>query len=444
VGFGFGPIQAGLFLYEAFRSDSFDRLVVAEVVPDIVHAVREARGCFSVNIAHSDRIEMAEVGPVEIEDPGSESGRQCLVEAVAEAEEMATALPSVQFYVSPSPGSIHRLLAEGLRRKAATGSAGPASRTCGFAPGPPAIVYAAENHNQAAEILEATVLEEIPENERARVSTRVRFLNTVIGKMSGVISDAEEIRLQNLATVTPGGHRAFLVEAFNRILISRIRFAGAGDAPPFQRGIKVFEEKDDLLPFEEAKLYGHNATHALAAYVGAMRGVERIAELSKYPDIFAFLRAAFIQESGGALLRKHAGKDSLFTHEGYRQYADDLLARMVNPFLRDSAERVGRDPQRKLDWDDRLVGTLRVALQQGIKPSRYAFGTAAALAVLDRNTLETNAPLATWLDPLWQAASPDTQEKKKVLELIEEGRKRLRKWRESGFQNLEGLFSRGG
>jgi len=428
VGFGFGAIQAGLFLYEAFRSDNFGRLVVAEVVPDVVHAVRDAGGRFSVNIAHSDHIEVAEVGPLEIQDPASESDRRRLVEAVAEAEEIATALPSVQFYTSPSPGSVHRLLAEGLRRKAA-------------GQGPRAIVYAAENHNHAAEILEARVFEEIPANERERVSARVRFLNTVIGKMSGVVSDADEIGLQGLATITHGGQRAFLVEAFNRILISKIRFAEAGDAPHFQRGIKVFEEKDDLLPFEEAKLYGHNATHALAAYVGAMRGVERIAELSKCPDIVAFLRAAFIQESGEALVRKHAGKDPLFTHEGYREYADDLLARMVNPFLRDSVERVGRDPQRKLGWDDRLVGTLRVALDQGIKPSRYAFGAAAALAVLDRNTEETNTPLATWLDPLWRTPSPDKQEEEKVLELIEGGRNRLRRWRESGFQNLEDLFS---
>jgi len=430
VGFGFGPIQAGLFLYEAFRSASFGRLVVAEVVPDVVQAVRAAGGRFSVNIAHSDRIEVAEVGPLEIRDPNSESDRRRMEEAVAEAEEIATAVPSVQFYVSPSPGSIHRLLAQGLRRKAA-------------AQGPPAIVYAAENHNHAAEMLQASVLEEVPENERECVSARVRFLNTVIGKMSGVVSDADEIKLQNLATLTPGGQRAFLVEAFNRILISKIRFAGAGGAAPFKRGIKVFEEKGDLLPFEEAKLYGHNATHALAAYVGALRGVERIADLRHHPDVFAFLRAAFIQESGEALVRKHAGKDWLFTHEGYREYADDLLARMVNPFLHDSVERVGRDPQRKLEWDDRLVGTLRVALDQGVKPSRYAFGTAAALAALDRKTLETNTPLATWLDPLWNMAAPDTQEKEKVLGLIEEGRGRLRRWRALDFPNLEDLVARG-
>jgi hypothetical protein len=38
-------------------------------------------------------------------------------------------------------------------------------------------------------------------------------------------------------------------------------------------------------------------------------------------------------------------------------------------------------------------------------------------------------------------ASPNTQEKEKVLDLIEEGRKRLQRWRVSGFQDLEGLFS---
>jgi mannitol-1-phosphate 5-dehydrogenase len=325
VGFGFGPIQAGLFLFEAFRSGSFGHLVAAEVAPDIVDAVRRARRRFSVNIAHPDRIEREEIAGVEIEDPSSRSDQDRLLAAIAEAEEIATAVPSVEFYASPSPGSIHRLLARGLRRKAAT-------------QGHTAIVYAAENHNHAAEILEARVLEEVPENEKERVSRRVRFLNTVIGKMNGVVSDPVAIQRQGLAPVTPGSQCAFLVEAFNHILISRIRFP-AGGAPPFQRGITVFEEKDDLLPFEEAKLYGHNSTHALAAYLGAMRGVQRIADLRRYPDILSFLRSAFIQESGEALVRKHGGQDRLFTHEGYRQYADDLLARMVNPFLNDIASR---------------------------------------------------------------------------------------------------------
>ena len=42
VGFGFGAIQAGLFLAEAYLSRNFDRLVVAEVLPEVVAAVRAA------------------------------------------------------------------------------------------------------------------------------------------------------------------------------------------------------------------------------------------------------------------------------------------------------------------------------------------------------------------------------------------------------------------
>ena len=81
-----------------------------------------------------------------------------------------------------------------------------------------------------------------------------------------------------------------------------------------------------------------------------------------------FLRAAFIEESGAALIRKNAGVDPLFTPLGYTAYADDLLERMTNPYLHDLVERVGRDPQRKLGWDDRLIGTMRVAMAQGITP----------------------------------------------------------------------------
>jgi mannitol-1-phosphate 5-dehydrogenase len=302
VGFGFGAIQAGLFLYEAFRSNAFRRLVVAEVLPEVVSAVRQAKGHYSLNIAHADRVERADVGPIDIQDPAIGSDREQLIQAIAEAEEIGTAIPSVAYYVSDGPGSLHRILAEGLRAKAARR-------------GPRAVVYAAENHNHAAEILESSVMGEIPEVEQEMVRSRVRFLNTVIGKMSGVVTDSGEMEAQRLITITPGAARAFLVEAFNRILISRIIFAETDDETPFRRGITVFEEKADLLPFEEAKLYGHNATHALAAYLGAIRGVEYIADLRNMPGMLSFLRAAFIQESGEALIRKHAGIDPLFTRQ---------------------------------------------------------------------------------------------------------------------------------
>jgi mannitol-1-phosphate 5-dehydrogenase len=424
VGFGFGAIQAGLFLCEAFRSGNFRRLIVAEVMPNAVQALRQSAGKYAVNVAYHERVEAVEIGPTEIANPANQSECKFLVAAVAEAAEIATALPSVAYYTSASPGSVHRILADGLRRKAAAG-------------GPPAVVYAAENHNHAAEILEEAVLSEIPRSEHDQVHARVSFLNTVIGKMSGVVTDPNEIEKQGLKTVTPFESRAVLVEAFNRILVSRTSFGGRPAIRGFRRGIEVFEEKPDLLPFEEAKLYGHNSTHAVAAYLGALLGVGRIADLERTPGVAAFLEAAFVNESGEALIRRHKGKDPLFTPEGYQAYATDLLLRMFNPYLGDTVERVGRDPERKLEWDDRLVGTVRLALQQGLNPVRYAMGTAAAVATLDKSALDSNLPLQELLDPLWHKASPNPAEREVVLRAVEEGRTRLRLWRQDGFPNLE-------
>jgi mannitol-1-phosphate/altronate dehydrogenase len=390
----------------------------------MVQAVRQEGGFFSVNIAQHDRVETARIGQVEIYDPAVEADRQALLDAVAGAEEIATAVPSVAFYISEKPGSIHRLLAEGLCRKVEQG-------------GSPAIIYAAENHNHAAEILEAAVMGVIPQDKQAVMRAGVRFLNTVIGKMSQVVADPEEVRARLLTPITPGLPRAFLVEAFNHILISRVRFP-----EPFERGIRVLQEKDDLLPFEEAKLYGHNATHAVLGYLGAMLGVQRVADLQDVPGMLPFARRAFIEESGAALIRKHAGLDPLFTPDGYRDFADDLLERMTNPFLVDLIERVTRDTERKLGWNDRLAGTMRVAFEQGIVPRRYALGAAAALARLDPTILAGQTTVGNVLEPLWREATPNPAEKGRLISLIETALAELRAWCAAGFPDLEVFYSR--
>ena len=416
VGFGFGSIQAGLFLREAFQSDNFRRLVVAEVVPEVVARLRQAGGFYRVNIAHPDRIETAEVGPIEPCDPALPEDRRRLVEAVAEAQEIATAIPNVSLYGAGGASSVRGILAEGLLLKVRRG-------------GPRAAVYAAENHNRAARLLEELVLEEVPPGKRNPIRSRVCFLDTVIGKISGVVTEPTR---RDLAPFVPGAGHAFLVEAFNAILVSRVRFH-----PPFRRGIEVFEEKDDLQPFEEAKLFGHNATHALAAYLGRMMGLERMAEVRDAPGLMPFLRRAFLEESGKSLIRRHRGRDPLFTCEGFRHYAEDLLERMTNPFLMDTVERVGRDPRRKLGWNDRLVGTMRLALSEGVEPIRYALGAAAASAALDPRFLDSQEPVLHWMEPIWSPEKNDPLERQRVSVMIEEARKCIRAWREAGFPDLE-------
>jgi mannitol-1-phosphate 5-dehydrogenase len=424
VGFGFGAIQAGLFLYEAFHSGGFSRLVVAEIDPEIVDSLRAGGNHFMLNIAHSDRIESVRIGPVEVYNPADAPDRTFLTAAVAAAAEIGTAIPSVGGYDRGEEGSIRQVLADGLRMKAACG-------------GPPCIVYAAENHNRAAEILEARVREVVPPDSDDDVFRNVCFLNTVIGKMSGLITVPMEMCELNLSPVTPGEERAFLVEAFNRILISRVP---TDREIRFQRGICTFIEKNDLLPFEEAKLYGHNATHALAGYIGAMLGTEQVSDLRSRPGILSFLSDAFIRESGEALIRKHGGIDPLFTPEGYRRYAEDLLERMFNPFLHDRIERVIRDTPRKLGWDDRLIGTIRLAMSQGIEPDRYAFGAAAALVHLTPSLLSGKLTSAAMLKGVWMESGGEAAEQSSVIERIDLALIRLNEWRKLHFPDLHEFF----
>ena len=58
-------------------------------------------------------------------------------------------------------------------------------------------------------------------------------------------------------------------------VIGRVRPAAG-----FARGITAFIEKDDLLPFEEAKLYGHNAIHALIGYLAHERGLTLMSQVA--------------------------------------------------------------------------------------------------------------------------------------------------------------------
>ena len=420
VGFGFGPIQSGLFLYEAFRSGNFAGYTVADIDEELVRAVRRSGGRYTVNVARPDRIDRFTVEGVELHDSRTAEGRRAILQAVAASDELATALPSVAIYTAGGESSVADLLAAGLA----------ARRGAGLPPGGlPTVVYTAENNNHAAEIL--------GEQLRARASAEalegVQVLNTVIGKMSGVTADLPTIRRLGLATLTPDLPRAVLVEEFNRILISRVRLAG------YRRGIEVFQEKEDLLPFEEAKLYGHNAVHALIAYLADLKGYATIAESGRDPWIMEVARRAFIEESGAALLRRHSGLgDPLFTPAGYAEYAEDLLRRMVNPHLCDQVERVGRDQARKLGIEDRLYGTMSLALEAGLEPRNLALGAAAGvLSLLRRGAAPAGlsapvegdldaARLGGLLEAVWGEAGRKSAHARHLVGLTTEALERLR------------------
>ncbi len=366
VGFGFGPIQSGLFVAEAFASGNFSRIVIAEIDQNLVDAVRKNEGSYFVNIATRDNIVTQRIEGIEIYNPTVENDRTKLLAALSKATEVVTSLPSVNFY-DMGNSSVANLIVEGLNNSSACGT----------------IIYTAENNNHAAEILEEIIIEKSPAVQKKAVG----FLNTVIGKMSQVVTDPAEIKEKNLTRLAPGIDRAFLVEEFNKILVTKCTI------PDFTPGIEVFAEKEDLLPFEEAKLYGHNAIHGLLAYLGAYKGYTKMKELKDNVAIMQIARGAFINESGKALISKHAGLgDDLFTEAGYQADDEDLLERITGPYLDDTIERAARDPVRELGPNDRISGSMQLAIENGIEPANMALGAAAGIGFMFNNAEEYNLP----------------------------------------------------
>jgi len=142
------------------------------------------------------------------------------------------------------------------------------------------------------------------------------------------------------------------------------------------------------------------------------------------------------------LIHRYGGLDPLFTQNGFAAYTDDLLARMVNPWLADTVDRVGRDVQRKLDWDDRLIGALRLGITEGFLPCRYALGAAAALAYLVPDYLSNTTDPAEPLMILWGSSPRDPDQEKRVLELVRDGMAFIRQWRAQFAGNLEPLLAK--
>ena len=89
VGFGFGAIQGGLFLPEAFRSGNFNRLVVSEIDQETVDHLRASGGVYSCNVAGEASLEQIEISGVEAYNPLVDEDRRKLVEAISEASSCA-------------------------------------------------------------------------------------------------------------------------------------------------------------------------------------------------------------------------------------------------------------------------------------------------------------------------------------------------------------------
>jgi len=62
-----------------------------------------------------------------------------------------------------------------------------------------------------------------------------------------------------------------------------------------------------------------------------------------------------------------------------QEHITDLLYRFANVALKDTCQRVGGDPGRKLGPEDRLIGSSLLAMEEGFTPAYIAVGAAAGI-----------------------------------------------------------------
>ena len=268
----------------------------------------------------------------------SGNDREATAEAIADCDIMATAVGArILQWIVPN-------IVAGIRKRWASGK-GPLN------------ILICENLNDANKVLEGMLKAQLNEEEQAQFDATVGLVEASIGRMVPV--QTEEMK--------DGEPMRVCVERYGFLPVDEAAFIG--DIP----------EINDLVPYApfdfylKRKLYIHNMGHATCAYLGDLLGLQYIYQAIAVPEIRILVQNAML-ESAGTLNKKY-GADLL----ELQMHIWDLLYRFANPSLKDTCQRVGGDPARKLGADDRLAGALKLALEQNVHPAYIAVGIAAAL-----------------------------------------------------------------
>lgn len=148
------------------------------------------------------------------------------------------------------------------------------------------------------------------------------------------------------------------------------------DKDGFKGEVPIIKNMLPSAPFSfyiQRKLFIHNMGHALAAYLGKIKGYTYIWEAINDPYIKLAVSNA-MQESSLALSKEHGMK-----YEILLEHVEDLIYRFGNRQLGDTVSRVGNDVKRKLYSNDRLVGAASLCTCYGISPFFISLGIAAAM-----------------------------------------------------------------
>jgi len=332
VMYGGGNIGRGFI--GALLSQSGYRVTFIDVAEPVVKALQE-KNTYPVRYVSSDGFE-----DVWIQNVTAVNGNdaQAAADVIANCDIMATAVGArILKFIVPN-------IVAGLRKRWQLGK-GPLN------------IIICENLMDANKILEGMLKDQLTEAECKLFDETVGLVEASIGRMVPI--QTEEMKA--------GEPMRVCVERYGFLPVDKEAFKGE---VPQIRNMVPYEPFDFYI---KRKLYVHNMGHALCAYMGNLLGLEYIYEAIAVPEVRIIVQNAML-ESAMALSKKYGA--SLID---LQMHITDLLNRFTNAALGDTCLRVGGDPARKLGETDRLIGSSKLALEQGVCPAYIAVGIASGL-----------------------------------------------------------------
>jgi mannitol-1-phosphate 5-dehydrogenase len=323
--YGAGSIGRG-FLGQLFGMSGYETCFV-DVDEKLVKHLND-KGCYRITVAAKDGYESQVIDNVRAVN-GLDSN--AVAAEIASCGIMATA---VGVNILPI---IAKVIAKGIDLRSELNKG-------------PLDIIVCENISDGGNYLKGLVGEHIRNKEF--FDTQTGFVSASVGRMVPVSTESDSPEI--------------IVESYNELPV---------DADALKTDVSGIMNFIPVSPFaieKYKKYFMHNMSHAIVAYMGFINGCEYLWEA---------MSIVKIRNTAGSALEESINAISTYFNadkEPLRSYADDLLNRYSNRYLKDTVARVGRDPKRKLRPDDRLTGAANFCLNNGITPEFILYGIAAA------------------------------------------------------------------
>ena len=337
VMYGAGNIGRG-FIAQLFNLSGYETCFV-DVNMDVVNRLNED-GKYPLFITDKGEYIKTEVDNVRC---ANGADLEAVAREIADADIMATAVGVniLKFIAKP--------ISEGVKARMKSGKG-------------PLDIIICENKIDANIYLHDLISEYLNDEEKAYFDANFGFVEASIGRMVPKTPDS----------ISAEYPLAVCVEKFCTLPVDRDAFKG--EIPDIKNMLPY-------APFElfvQRKLYMHNMSHALCAYLGNLKGYDYIWEAAADMRI-RFIALGALTQSAQSLAKEHNADVADLNDHSF-----DLLTRYDNKLLGDTVARVGNDTKRKLSAVDRLPGAIKLAKKQGLPVNYMVMGLAAGL-LFDRD-----------------------------------------------------------